>query len=73
MTNCGDCPGPTFPKVKLTTEITQNLDRPIEKLHFGTCLKLAMETGACPIDFDEIKLTLENKFGTEVVLGTHSY
>jgi predicted metal-binding protein len=73
MTHCGDCPGLTFPRVKLLSEVTKNLDRPIEKLHFGTCIKLAMETGDCPIDFDEIKVLLENKFGIEVVLGTHTY
>jgi predicted metal-binding protein len=32
-----------------------------------------METAECPIDFDAMKVTLENKFGIEVVLGTHSY
>ena len=25
------------------------------------------------IDFDDLQVTLENKFGIEVVLGTHSY
>jgi hypothetical protein len=32
-----------------------------------------METADCPIDFDDLKLVLEQKFGCEVVLGTHSY
>jgi len=73
MTDCGDCPGLVFPKVKLLSEITGNLDRRIDTLHFGTCMKLAMETADCPIDFDALKLVLENKFGIEVVLGTHSY
>ena len=73
MTDCGDCPGLSFPKVKLLTEITSNLKRPIDAIHFGTCVKLAMETGDCPIDFDEIKILLENKFGVDVVLGTHNY
>lgn len=27
----------------------------------------------CPIDFDALKPILENKFGIEVVLGTHTY
>ena len=49
MTDCGDCPGLVVPKVKLLNEITNNLDRPIEKLHLGTCVKLAMETAECPI------------------------
>ena len=73
MTDCGDCPGLSFPKVKLLTEITKNLDRPIDTLHFGTCMKLAMETAECPIDFDSLKVLLEQKFGIRVILGTHSY
>ena len=57
----------------MLSEITENLDRPIETLHFGTCMKLAMETAGCPIDFEELKVIVENKFGVKVVLGTHSY
>ena len=73
MTDCGDCPGLTFPRVKLLKEVTGGLDRQIDFLHLGTCVKLAMETAECPIDFDDLKPLLENKFGVEVVLGTHSY
>jgi len=73
MTDCGDCPGLAFPRTKLLTEVTGSLNRNIDVLHFGTCMKLAMETAECPIDFDEMKVFLENKFGIEVVLGTHSY
>ena len=73
MTDCGDCPGLVVPRVKLLSEITKNLDRPIDVLHLGTCMKLAMETAECPIDYDDLKVTLEHKFGVEVVLGTHSY
>lgn len=73
MTDCGDCPGLTVPKVKLLNEVTRSLERPIETLYLGTCMKLAMETAACPIDYENLKLTLENKFGINVVLGTHSY
>jgi predicted metal-binding protein len=73
MTDCGDCPGLTIPKVKLINEITNNLDRPFDVIHFGTCVKLAMETAACPIDFDDLKVRIENKFGKEVILGTHTY
>ena len=36
-------------------------------------MKLAMETSECPIDYDDLKIWLEKKFGVEVVLGTHSY
>ncbi len=73
MTDCGDCPGLTVPRVKLLNEVAANLDRPIDVIHLGTCMKLAMETAECPIDFDNLKFILEKKFGCEVVLGTHSY
>ena len=73
MTDCGDCPGLAVPRVKLLSEITKNLGREIEVLHLGTCIKLAMETAACPIDYDELSTILENKFGVQVVLGTPSY
>jgi len=73
MTDCGDCPGLTVPRVKLLSEMTKGLDRPIEVLHLGTCMKLAMETAQCPIDFEDLKPMLESKFGIQVVLGTHSY
>jgi predicted metal-binding protein len=73
MTDCGDCPGLVVPRVKLLSEVTKGLGREIETLHLGTCVKLAMETAQCPIDFDELKPVLENRFGLKVVLGTHSY
>ena len=73
MTDCGDCPGLVVPRVKLLNELTQNLNRPIETLHLGTCVKLAMETAACPIEFDDLQITLEKKFGIDVILGTHYY
>ena len=73
MTDCGDCPGLVVPRVKLINEVTTKLERPIETLHFGTCVKLAIETGGCPIDFDKLKPILEAKFGINVVLGTHAY
>ncbi len=73
MTHCGDCPGLAVPRVKLLSEICKSLDRPIEVLHLGTCMKLAMETAQCPIDLDELEPVLKSKFGVEVVLGTHSY
>ncbi len=73
MTDCGDCPGLTVPRVKLLSEVTGNLKRPIDVIHLGTCVKLAMETAQCPIEWDDLKLTLEKKFGVRVILGTHSY
>ncbi|MGD2069679.1 MAG: CGGC domain-containing protein [Gemmatimonadota bacterium] len=73
MTDCGDCPGLTVPRVKLLKEVAEGLERPIDVIHLGTCMKLAMETAECPIDFDDLKMVLERRFGCEVVLGTHSY
>ena len=73
MTDCGDCPGLAVPRVKLLSEVTGNLQRPMDTVHLGTCMKLAMETAQCPIDFDDLKITLEKKFNVNVVLGTHSY
>ena len=73
MTDCGDCPGLTVPRVKLLREVAKGLDREIDVIHLGTCVKLAMETAECPIDYDSLKILLEKKFGVEVVLGTHSY
>jgi predicted metal-binding protein len=73
MTDCGDCPGLTVPRVKLLKEVTDGIGRPFDVLHLGTCVKTAMETAGCPINFDELKPTLEKKFGVKVVLGTHSY
>ncbi len=73
MTDCGDCPGLVVPKVQLLSEVTKNLDRPIETPYLGTCMRMAMETAECPIDFDTLKIMLEKKFGVNVVLGTHAY
>ena len=73
MTDCGDCPGLVVPRVKLLGDIAKGLGRPIEVLHLGTCMKAAMATAACPIRFEELKATVEEKFGCEVILGTHHY
>ncbi|MHC4696499.1 MAG: CGGC domain-containing protein [Planctomycetota bacterium] len=73
MTDCGDCPGLAVPRVKLLSETTKNVDRPIDVIHLGTCVKMAMQTAQCPIEFDDLKATIEDKFGCEVILGTHSY
>jgi len=73
MTDCGDCPGLVVPRVKLIAGMAEGLGRKFDTIHLGTCMKLAMETAACPIDFDDLKVTLEHKFGVDVILGTHSY
>ena len=73
MTDCGDCPGLVIPRVKLLREVSKGLDREFDVVHLGTCIKTAMETAQCPIDFDELKVRLEKDFGLQVVLGTHAY
>jgi predicted metal-binding protein len=73
MTHCGDCPGLAFPRVKQLTEVAKGLGEGIDVVHLGTCVKLAMETARCPIDFEALKASLAHKFGVEVVLGTHTY
>jgi predicted metal-binding protein len=72
MTDCGDCPGLVVPRVKLLTWMAKGMGRDLEVIHLGTCMKLAMETAGCPIDFDDIQIMLEKKFGVKVILGTHS-
>ncbi len=73
MTDCGDCPGLVVPRVKLLKEVTRNLGRELDTVHLGTCVKLAMETAQCPIEFDDLKVTLEKNLNVRLVLGTHSY
>lgn len=73
MTDCGDCPGLVVPRMKLLNEVVKGLGRSIEVVHLGTCVKIAMETAGCPIDFDSLGPLLEKKFGVRVILGTHSY
>ena len=73
MTHCGDCPGLVVPRVKLLNEVAQGLGRRFDTIHFGTCMKLAMETAECPIKPDDLKVILKDKFGVDVVVGTHTY
>jgi predicted metal-binding protein len=73
MTDCGDCPGLVVPRMKLLAEVSKNLGREIEAVHLGTCVKIAMQTASCPIDFETLKATVQEKFGVEMVLGTHAY
>lgn len=73
MTHCGDCPGLLMPRVKQVMETAKALETSVDTIYFGTCMKLAMETAACPIDFDAAKAVLSSKFGVDVRLGTHGY
>ncbi len=73
MTDCGDCPGLAIPRIRFLNDACKSVDRPIEALHLGTCVKTAMETSQCPIDFDEFKFRVEKDLGIPVVLGTQAY
>jgi predicted metal-binding protein len=59
--------------VKPLKEVASGPETAFEVVHLGTCVKTAMETGRCPIDYDELCVMLKQKFGVDVVLGTHSY
>lgn len=54
-------------------EVAGSLDRPIDVIHLGTRLKLAMETAEYPTDIDDLTVVAERTFGLDVVLGTHAY
>ncbi|MTI81959.1 MAG: CGGC domain-containing protein [Firmicutes bacterium] len=73
MTNCGDCPGLTMPRAVLLMENLKAQGREVDVIHFGTCMVKAVQTAACPINLDKLKITFENKFKKEVVIGTHNY
>jgi predicted metal-binding protein len=73
MSDCGDCPGLVVPKVKLLKGTAASLGEDFDVLFLGTCVKLAIETAACPINLDKLVPILEKKFGVEVIVGTHNY
>jgi predicted metal-binding protein len=71
--NCGDCPGLIIPKLKLMKEVADGLDREFDVIHLGTCIVSAIQTGKCPLDLDLLPSLVREKFGKELVLGTHPY
>lgn len=62
-----------MPRVKMVRDTAKSLGRAIDTVHLGTCMKAAMKTAACPIRFDDLKAAAREKFGVDVVLGTHAY
>lgn len=70
---CGDCPGLIIPKLKLMKEISAGLDVDYDVIHLGTCVKKAMETANCPMDFESLSKMIKESFGKDLVLGTHPY
>jgi len=73
MSTCGDCPGLLIPRTALVKDICNQYDVDFDVIFIGTCIVKATETAKCPIDIDEIKKKLENKFGKEVIVGTHPW
>ena len=73
MTDDGDCPGLIFPRVGMILKALEGLGREVDAIHFGTCMKLAREHGNCPLDLDEMKTVLEQKYNIPVRIGTHTY
>jgi len=73
MGSCGGCPGLYVPKMKLINDTAKLLDRDFDKIFLGTCMVAATNTGHCPLDLNEVKATLEQKFGKEVIIGTHPW
>lgn len=71
--NCGDCPGLIVPKLLLMNEIAEQIGRKYDVIHLGTCIVKAKTTGQCPLDFDNIAAIVKDKFGKELVVGTHNY
>jgi predicted metal-binding protein len=70
MTDCGDCPGILMPRVMLMMDTAEHYGRRPDAIYFGSCMKKASMAG-CPIDFDKFIPAIKEKFGVEVILGTH--
>jgi predicted metal-binding protein len=71
LTDCGDCPGLLMPRVTMVMGMLKDLDQTPDAIHLGTCVKMAMEHGECPLDPDELKLKIEGKVGKPLSVGTH--
>jgi predicted metal-binding protein len=53
--------------------MTDAIGRKLDAIHLGTCMRMAMESGACPIDFNKLKPEIERTYHVDVILGTHAY
>ena len=53
--------------------IAELYDRDFDAIHLGTCLMKATQTAKCPIDVEDLKKKIEEKFQKEVIPGTHPY
>ncbi len=73
ITSCGGCPGFVINKVGMMLREAKYYGAEIDVIHIGTCIKSAVEVGKCPININELKAKLEEKFKKPVVIGTHPY
>lgn len=71
--NCGDCPGLLMPRVTMVMGMLDGLDQTPDAIHLGTCVKMAMEHGECPLDPDDLRIKIDAKFGRPLYVGTHPY
>lgn len=73
MTDCGDCPGLLMPRVSMVAGMLDQLGQTPDAILLGTCVKMAMEHGECPLDYDELALKITSKLDIPLILGTHPY
>ena len=73
MTDCGDCPGLLVQRANMVLGMLNKDLGGFDAIHLGTCVKMAYEHGNCPMDLDEIKLKLQDKFKKPLIIGTHYY
>ena len=72
-TCCGDCPGLVLPRLDLQMVVLGSLDKSVDAIYFGTCVKKATALMNCPMNVDGISAKIEEKFGVPVHMGTHDY
>ncbi len=72
-THCGGCPGLFMPKMVLVDELADKMGREYDTVHIGTCIVKAVKTAGCPLDLDDMKAKIEEKWGKKVVIGTHPW
>ena len=74
LTSCGDCPGFLVQRTGLLQSYLKAFEQDdVEVIHFGTCIQSAVLAGKCPIDIEDSKKRIEEKFRRKVVVGTHPY
>ena len=65
MTDCGDCPGLTVPRVKILTEVAKNVERPIDVVHLVVAIETQFKRRDLP--FEEL-LMADDRYVDELTL-----